>query len=93
MYIDLTEIPNGIATMFTTTEAVGGLLAVLGLLAITIVPLAVLTRGENAPLLLLTGILDVVLAVFLTWLDPWVLIVLVMGVAALYAILFGKGGG
>ncbi len=91
-YVDLTELPEALATLFTIDEFTAGVLITIGVLALIIIPLIILTKGEIGFPHVVFSLLVIVGATVLGWLDAWVLLLLVLITAVGFGVL-ARGAG
>jgi hypothetical protein len=92
MYIDLSEFPAGLATMLSINEWAAGVLLSLVLIAIVMIPLSLISRG-HFELPLMAGVLLIIFCTVIGWLDSWVMILVILGIAGMYALVSGRVGG
>lgn len=91
-YIDLTELPTALATLLTIDAFTAGVLLTIGLLALILIPLIVLTKGDLGFPHVVFSLLVIVAATVLGWLDAWIMLLIVLVVAVGFGLL-AKGAG
>jgi len=85
--IDLTNVPQWLATQLGIPEFAGGILAFILLMLMTVLPFAIIARGRKAgfipELALSLGVMGLCIA--LEWLPYWFLLILGMLVALMFS--------
>lgn len=91
-YVDLTELPDALATLFTIDAFTAGVLLTIGLSLVVLVPFTLLTGGEIGYPHTILELLIVVACTVLEWLDPWILLLGVILLAVGFGLLASRGG-
>ncbi len=78
---DLTEVPTYIDNQLGVGEFIGGLLASIFILMLTLVPLMVLTKGKQYTVYIIVALAVLAPLVGLGWFPIWVYILIVLAIA------------
>jgi hypothetical protein len=91
MYIDISEVPAGLATLLTTSTAIAALILCLTIFFISCVPFVFVMRGREVLIpVTLIAIVECFAFAMLGWVEWWLAIITVMGVAGVFALLVMK---
>jgi len=78
---DLMEVPTYIDNQFNCGEFIGGLLASLFILMLTLIPLMVLTKGKQYTVYIIVALAVLAPLVGLGWFPIWVYIIIILAIA------------
>lgn len=78
---EVTEIPTYIDNQLGVGEFIGGLLASIAVLMLTLVPLIILTKGKQAVLYIIVALTVLSPLVGLGWFPIWVFIIIILAIA------------
>lgn len=94
MYIDISEVPAGLATLLTTTTAIAALILCLTIFFVSCVPFVFVMRGKAVLIpVTLIAVVECFAFALLGWIEWWIVIIAVMGIAGIFALLVGRGAG
>lgn len=80
---DLMEVPTYIDNQLGCGEFIGGMIASIVILTLTLVPIIILTKGKSSlmSLYMLVGFVDLGLLVALGWFPIWIFIIIVVAIS------------
>lgn len=94
MYIDISEVPAGLATLLTTTTAIAALILCLTIFFVSCVPFVFVMRGRAILIpVTLIAIVECFAFALLGWIEWWIVVIAVMAISGIFALLVSKGVG
>ena len=95
--VSLANIPHQLGVALGTSDFVGGIIGSALFMMLLIIPVLYFTKGKNFLLAIIVGYVGMGLSVALSWFPAWMMLLLLIFTAALWASGFsnwitGKGG-